>query len=552
MQSGVFISGPHSRAFLLLDPMPVLDIPLMRGEVPRNADHLLPNDAAVVARNCHFNRGIISPFRDDLDVGLVLPTVPGTLYRYRDEHWLQWPGDVDVIPSPLARDPHGRVYYSDGSYPKVTTEQIALGAGARPTAWYRLGLPAPAAVTINGVTPPPGGVNDTITDDETRYYVQTWVTGFGEEGPPSPASAAVEITVPGSTVALSFSPPANNDRNITHRRLYRSVSGAGLADYLLVAELPSATASHNDSLSSNQLGPVLETYDYLPPPDSMRGLCLMANGITAGFTGNEVLFSGAYLPYAWPQANRHTTQHEVVAIAASGTSLVVATKGYPYVFSGVTPSAINGVKLDLEQACVSKRSMVVAAGQVIYASPDGLVAIGANGGLVITENIITREQWQAYQPETLRAWAHEGKYIGITNSHGFVFDPLSGDFRSFDNRWDAAWHDLERDALYIAKGATLCRWREGEGAVSAIWRSKEFVTPVDSTFNCARVVAEDTSKVGLTVLVDGVAVMTLAVGQVPAVAFRLPAVRGTKWQVEVTGQSVIERIVLATSMAEVA
>ena len=57
----------------------------------------------------------------------------------------------------------------------------------------------------------------------------------------------------------------------------------------------------------------------------------MANGIAAGFDGNTVLFSGAYLPYAWPEANRLTTEDDVVAICPIGTSLVVGTKAYNFV-----------------------------------------------------------------------------------------------------------------------------------------------------------------------------------------------------------------------------
>lgn len=538
------------RAFLFVSAMPVIDISMMRGMVPRVADHLLPIEAAVTAHNCHFNRGVIESLNGDAPANVAFSVTPNTLYRYRDEHWLQWPLDVDVVPSPVGQDPHGRIYYTDGTYPKVTNEQLGLGVGMKPTAWYRLGVPAPSAVSVGTVKPPAGGTNDTITDDETRYYVRTWVTSFGEEGPPSPASGAAEIAIPGSTVTLSLSGLSGNDRNITRQRIYRSVSGAGSADYLLVAELPIATTSYIDKLGGEQLGPVLETYDYLPPPDNMRGLSLMANGIAAGFAGNEVLFSGAYLPYVWPQANRQSTQHEVVAVAASGTSLVVATKGYPYIFSGVTPSAINGVKLDLEQACISKRSMVVVGGQVIYASPDGLVTIGANGGLVITEGIITREQWQAFSPSTLRAWAHEGKYIGQTSALSFVFDPVSGDFRTFNGAWDAAWHDLERDLLYISKGVILHKWREGSARTRATWRSKVFVVPVASAFNCMRVVAEDSDQVAITLLVDGDIEMSLDFGEVPNTAFRLPAVRGTKWQLEVQAKTSVERILLATSMEE--
>lgn len=530
--------------------MAIIDISMMRGMVPRISDHLIPDDVGVVANNCHFNHGIISPFKVDASAGVTLPSTPKTLYRHRAEHWLQWNSYVDVIPSPVAQDPHGRIYYTDGSYPKVTNERMGFGVGAKPTAWYRLGIIAPAAVGVGVVTPPEGGEDDTITDDETRYYVRTFVSSFGEEGPPSRESTPVEIPIPESTVRLTLPAISSNDMNVTHQRVYRSVSGAGTADYLLVAELPISTESYTDNLSSDELGPVLETYDYLPPPSNMIGLTLMANGIAAGFAGNEVLFSGAYLPYAWPQANRQTTQHDVVAVAASGTSLVVATKGYPYIFSGVTPSAINGVKLDLEQACVSKQSMVVVAGQVIYASPDGLVAVGSNGGVVITEELISRDQWQELNPESLRAWAHEGKYIGLTSEVGFVFDPSSGDFRYFDNSWDAAWHDLERDALYIAKGARLYRWRDGDTAISANWKSKQFVAPTDTAFNSMRIVSSDNKKVSVDLIADGEVIMSLPAGMVPESAFRLPAVRGTKWQVEVNTLVDVERLLIATSMGE--
>ncbi|ENO7252719.1 hypothetical protein ACBP17_005228, partial [Escherichia coli] len=109
-----------------------------------------------------------------------------------------------------------------------------------------------------------------------------------------------------------------------------------------VAELDASVLSYTDKIPAKNLGPSLATWDYLPPPENMTGLCLMANGIAAGFAGNEVMFSEAYLPYAWPEVNRHTTAEDIVAICPLGTSLVVATKGEPYLFSGVSPSTISG------------------------------------------------------------------------------------------------------------------------------------------------------------------------------------------------------------------
>lgn len=71
---------------------------------------------------------------------------------------------------------------------------------------------------------------------------------------------------------------------------------------------------YQDTLLDKELGPVLETENFLMPPDEMIGLCLMANGIAAGFAGNQVMFSEAFLSYAWPESYKQSTEHDIVAI----------------------------------------------------------------------------------------------------------------------------------------------------------------------------------------------------------------------------------------------
>ncbi|MNE85080.1 hypothetical protein D3C80_1820370 [compost metagenome] len=58
-------------------------------------------------------------------------------------------------------------------------------------------------------------------------------------------------------------------------------------------------------------------------------------------------------------------------------------------------------------------------------------------------------------------------------------------------------------------------------------------------------------QVGFTLIVDGVRVFELMVGLVPPSGFRLPPLRGRRWQVEVRGTAEVERITLGGSMAEV-
>lgn len=545
------LSGPF--CFLPAEnPMSAIDIVTMRGVTPRVEPHLLSDEVAVVARDCHFDHGVISPLEEDVSVGVVLPITPKTLFRYGD-HWFAWNKVVETIHSPIAQDGYRRVYYTDGEYPKVTHAQIATGGSNKPTAWYRLGVPAPGVpVGIGAITPPEGGKDDDITDDETRYYVDTYVTAMGEEGPPGPASGKVAIPIPGSTVTLALSPPQSQDNNITKRRIYRSVSGGGLADYLLVAELPIAQASFVDSRADGELGPVLETYDYAPPPAALRGLCLMANGMCAGFAGNSLYLCEPYLPYAWPEKYRLTTEHDIVAIAAIDTALVIGTKGYPYLAQGVSSSSVTNQKLSqLPQACISASSMVSMDGVVLYASPDGLVGIGASGGQVVTEQVITRKQWRAMKPETLRAWHHDGKYVGLTDTHAFIFDPKSGDLRELTNRWDAAVSDMESDSLFVAKGRDLHIWRGGEaGNGQLVWRSKVFMVVGGASYGCCRILASDLSKVGVRLFVDNQQVMELSPGNLTTSAFRLPPVRGRWWQIEVFGTTTVRRITLAGSMAE--
>ena len=96
-------------------PMPVLDIVTMRGTMPRVAPHLLSDEVAVIARDCHFDHGIISPLEDDASAGMELALVPTTLFHY-GQHWFAWNKVVEAIRSPIAQD----------SYVGFTTRMVSI------------------------------------------------------------------------------------------------------------------------------------------------------------------------------------------------------------------------------------------------------------------------------------------------------------------------------------------------------------------------------------------------------------------------------------------
>ncbi|CNI87939.1 hypothetical protein [Yersinia intermedia] len=191
--------------------MSAIDITTMRGEMPRAVPHLLPEQAATVAKNCHFRHGVITPIMADVDGVKTFSLKSTTIFRYRDDYWFAWPDIVDAIRSPVAQDKYERVYFTDGKYPKVTSNEIATqGNGNFPAVSFRLGIPAPSnAIEVTAITPPADHGDDDPTDDDTRFYVETYVTGYGEEGPPGPVSQEVTIVYPGSTVDLALQPPGN-------------------------------------------------------------------------------------------------------------------------------------------------------------------------------------------------------------------------------------------------------------------------------------------------------------------------------------------------------
>ena len=186
------------------------------------------------------------------------------------------------------------------------------------------------------------------------------------------------------------------------------------------------------------------------------------NGIAAGFAGNEFIPSEAYLPYAYPIGYRQSVEHDIVAISPTSTGFVVATKGYPHSFVGVSPDGLSSQKLDVKQACVSGASLVDMGEFAIYAGPDGLVAAGESRAEVITLDLFSRREWQGFNPETIHAYYYEDYYIGFYGDTagtgagigGFIYNPSTSDFIHLDFYATAGYNDLETDT-----SVPCCCWR---------------------------------------------------------------------------------------------
>lgn len=350
---------------------------------------------------------------------------------------------------------------------------------------------------------------------EWHVWVHTYVTSLGEEGPPSPPSAAAERALVGGedagvfqAVTVRFQEAAapqfrGGATEIVARRLYRAVTTtSGEHSWRLVTELrdddegrairgadvPIGTTSVIDQANNDKLTDALPSLDWDPPHEGLQGLTAMPNGMLCGFTGNTVWVSEPHQPHAWPLDNSYTLPHDVVALAATGTSVAVLTQGHPHLLSGTAPATLTLQRIELPQACVSAAGVAnFGLEGVMYPSPDGLVLIGPGGAGLVTEELFDRESWQRMRPAAITAFHHDGAYLAFTEGEAqgdpprafavgrqvsgvalFDLGRLAPAARLLSVR--GGHHSLERDELRVLMDAGLWLW-EGGPPAWARWTS---------------------------------------------------------------------------------
>ena len=536
--------------------MPAISIRGFGGLKPMTDPILLDAADATVAQNVRLMSGALTALSGTTTLKALGIPAANTIFRYgtstdETQYWLEWAGDVDVIRSPIAADPHGRLYWADGTKPKYGTAQTILSGSIYPGTAYDLGIPAPAnKPTVTGFTP------DAASTTETRTYVETFVSAYGEEGPPSQASDPLGIDPKKAVSITNLSSVPAGAYNLLSRRLYRSSTVGSAAQFQFVVELPIAQTSYSDTVSQDLLGEVLQTDLWVAPPANLKGLKLMANGAAIGFVGNTAYLSEPNLPHAWP--HQYPIDETIVGIGVFRQTAILLTNGYPYALTGVDPQAMSLEKMELAQACLSKRSIVDTGDGVMYASPDGLVSIGSSGVSVLTNNLFSRAQWQAFNPSSFIAYAHDGRYHAFytdkTGARGLLVIDFSGQGATLTtsnlNTTQAVlggYSDPRTDTLYLSQNGNIVRFNTGS-ALTYKWRSKTFRMPKQSPFKVASVDAA-AYPVTARFYADGALMHTQTV-QNNKVFFLPSGFRAQDWWFELEGTSDVTRFRVAHSVPE--
>lgn len=559
------------------------------GIAPGVSPRLLADQFAQIAENVDFSSGRLTPITTDVDTFTLQSGLRRSIYFYRDTNWLEWDQDgVKAVPGPIPGDTLARLYWTGQNYPRMgTVSTIVAGGAGYPANSYRLGVPAPANAPTTSKS---GTVNPDQTPDDVSY-VYTFVTAFGEEGPPSPPSTQFERTDTETVVITMPSgdlPTGNyNFGTGAYKRIYRSNTGSNSSAFQFLAQVAIATATYSDTTPSAGLGEVLPSASWIGPPDDntslypdgpMKGLIAVANGVFAGFTGKRLCLSEPFLPHAWPVDYRITLEETIVAIGAVANGIIALTNGTPYFVTGTDPSAMTAIRVDLPQACVNTNSVVDMGSYLLYAGPDGLCAVSGSEGRVVTEGLITAKQWNAdFNPTGFRAFRYENTYVAfwsIGGVHkGFVFDPRAEE-AAISNITSAGevrggYMNPKDGELYLIVANKIQKYRGGTSKRTLTWKSKQLVLPKPLSMGWVSVKAQ-AYPVEVKVWADGtlVAHYTLSfaanvytqtvtvpsgvsAGSLREPVMRLPAKVAQVWEVQVSGGVDIDEVCLAQSMDEI-
>jgi hypothetical protein len=381
-----------------------------------------------------------------------------------------------------------------------TTSTTVTIEGAWP--WNLTSGGAGGTLSFSGL----GGIGDPSSVQGVGYVV-TFLTEIGshvQEGPPSAMSQIIS-TRPGLPVTLTGLPTGTTeegDFRFSGKRLYRSnVTEDGIGVLQFVAELAIGDTEYVDTVRAVDLGEELQTETWIMPPSDLHGLVACHNGMLAGISGNEVCVSVPFQPHAWPVASRFKIGDEPVALVAVGEVIIVLTKGRPSVILGFEPESMRVALVDAAYPCVSPEGAISIGDAAIYPSTVGLVAIPARGSpVVITEQVMEKEEWALYQPETIKAAEHYGKYLAFyedaeETKKAFLLDPKSrvASLMDLDIAADACCTDEESgQAMYVAEGIDdVYLFDPVDGDEMAFrWRSKTYATQRPWCPGYARVVAK--------------------------------------------------------------
>lgn len=401
---------------------------------------------------------------------------------------------------PLVNDAYNRYYWTqDGQGLRYDTFQNL--EWNQFTEGYDVGVPAP--LKVPAVAAP--DITSTADTFVTRAYVYTYVTVYGEEGPPSSPTTADGVD--GGIWQLSnmlTGPDDGKRRLLAKKNIYRTVpSLTGTAEFHFVDSVGINTTQYFDRAKDTKVveNYIMESTNWFPPPEDLKGLTAHPNGFFIGYDGRDVHFSEPYRPHAWNPDYTVSTLGDVVGFGIYGTTVVICTTSFPYTMTGINPAALVMTQHDTPEPCLSRYGIVSMPFGVYYPGPNGLMLASPQGLSNATQQLMTKEEWQnRYQVTTFDAARYQSQYVAFYNKvKGIMFAPdepmaalvdldlSAGEYEP--DQIDTIFTDEYSGKTYLLSSCDMFEWNPVSGATLEFdWTSMEFDAADPVNFGASRII----------------------------------------------------------------
>jgi hypothetical protein len=254
-----------------------------------------------------------------------------------------------------------------------------------------------------------------------------------------------------------------------------------------------------DDFDSRDLFDILESDEYDAPPEDLQGLTSIRNNILVGFVGNTLYFSEPGKPHAFPERYATPIGEDVVALAAIAGSLLVLTKGYPYLVAVSDPAAgVSLDRIDVLYPCLNAKSAVTMGYGIVWSTNDGLAVYSpGTGAALVTKALYNNDTWTVdIDPTTVVAEYYGENYFASHSTGSFVFEQdakIGGFFVDTAPEFTASWYDTQTGRLYYVTGTLgdVSEWDDlAQPALTMEWKSKVIVTKEMLNLGAARVIAD--------------------------------------------------------------
>jgi hypothetical protein len=254
-----------------------------------------------------------------------------------------------------------------------------------------------------------------------------------------------------------------------------------------------------DDFDSRDLFDILESDEYDAPPEDLQGLTSIQNNILVGFVGNTLYFSEPGKPHAFPERYATPIGEDIVALAAIAGSLLVLTKGYPYLVAVNDPAAgVSLARIDVLYPCLNAKSAVTMGYGIVWSTNDGLAVYSpGTGAALVTKALYNNDTWTVdIDPNTVVAEYYGENYFASHSTGSFVFEQdskIGGFFVDAAPEFTASWYDTHTGRLYYVTGTLgdVYEWDDlAQPALTMEWKSKVIVTKEMLNLGAARVIAD--------------------------------------------------------------